>query len=191
MDTKKLILEALRKKPKRVYEYGCVMVYLNLDENDWNKIQDMIDEDDLYLGDKESGTDGGFGRELDPHVTILFGIHDDVPDEDVELRIKEIKKPEVELQKVSTFENELFDVLKFDVKSKDLHEYNKKFKELPHTTSYPNYHPHATICYLKKGMGEKYKKKLSEIDAIVVTPDKIVYSKPNGKKKNYKIDVKD
>jgi 2'-5' RNA ligase len=167
------------------------MIGLDLDGNEWNNIQDMIDEEDLYLGDKESGTDGGFGRELDPHVTILFGVHHDVPDEDVESRIEQIKKPEVELQKVSTFENELFDVLNFDVKSKDLHEYNKKFKELPHTTSYPNYHPHATICYLKKGMGEKYKKKLSEIDAIVVTPDKIVYSKPNGKKKKYKINVKD
>jgi hypothetical protein len=39
-------------------------------------------------------------------------------------------------------------------------------------------------------MGEKYKKKLSEIDAIVVTPDKIVYSKPDNTKKNYKINDK-
>lgn len=187
MNIKQKIREALFKKPKRVYEYGCVMIGLKLDDNEWNNIQDMIDEEDLYLGDKESGTDGGFGRELDPHVTVLFGIHADVPDQDVEKYINECKKPELELQKISTFENELFDVLKFDVNSPDLHKLNELFKNLPHTTSYPNYHPHATICYLKKGMGDKYKKKMKDIDPIIITPNKILYSKPDGTKKSYKI----
>lgn len=187
MNLKKKVREALLKKPKRVYEYGCVMVGLDLDGKEWQTIQDMIDEDDLYLGDKESGTDGGFGRELDPHVTVLFGVHADVPDKDVETLIDKCKKPELNLQKISTFDNELFDVLKFDVESPDLHKLNKLFTTLPHTTSYPNYHPHATICYLKKGLGEKYKKKMKDIEPIVVIPNNILYSKPDGTKKTYEL----
>ena len=187
MNIKQKLREALVKKPKRVYDYGCVMVGLDLDGNEWDNIQKMIDEEDLYLGDKESGTDGGFGRELDPHVTVLFGVHDDVPDEDVEALIDKCKKPELELQKISAFENELFDVLKFDVKSSDLHKLNELFKTLPYTTNYPDYHPHATICYLKKGMADKYKNMMKDIEPIIATPEKILYSKPDGTKKSYKI----
>jgi 2'-5' RNA ligase len=187
MNIKQKLREALQKKPKRVYEYGCVMVGLDLDGNEWSNIQEMISDEDLYLGDKELGTDGGFGRELDPHVTVLFGIHADVPDEDIEVLIDKCKKPELELQKISTFDNELFDVLKFDITSPDLHKLNALFTKLPHTTSYPDYHPHATICYLKKGMADKYKKKMKDIEPIIVTPKEILYSKPDGKKKHYKI----
>ena len=32
---------------------------------------------------------------MDPHVTILFGIHKIVPDEEVEELIKDVKKPDV------------------------------------------------------------------------------------------------
>jgi hypothetical protein len=48
------------------------------------------------------------------------------------------------------FENELYDVLKFDVKrEKSLFDCNKDLMKFPHTTDYPDYHPHLTISYLK------------------------------------------
>ena len=184
MDIKNKLREALLKKQKRKYDYGCVMVGLDTDSKDWNKIQTQIDEDDIYFGD---GTNGGFGRELDPHVTILFGLHADVSDKEIEERVTDIKKPEITLQKISAFENELFDVLKFDVESPDLHKLNKKFSELSHTTDYPNYHPHATICYLKKGESKKHIKELSTIEPILVSPNEILYSKPDGSKKSFQI----
>jgi len=68
MNLKKTLRKALLKKQKRVYDYGCVMVGLDIDNQEWNQIQDAIDEDDIYFGD---GENGGYGRELDPHVTIL------------------------------------------------------------------------------------------------------------------------
>jgi 2'-5' RNA ligase len=184
MNLKKKIREALLEKQKRVYDYGCVMINLSLDEKEWNHIQEMIDEDDIYFGTEE---DTGYGRELDPHVTALYGIHADVPDEDVEEVINGFIKPEVKLQKISAFKNEKFDVLKFDVESPDMHGMNEMLKELPYTTEYPNYHPHATICYLKNGAADKYIKKLSDIEPIIVTPDTVVYSKPDGSKKKYKL----
>lgn len=188
MDIKNKLREAFIKKPTRKYDYGCVMVGLGLDKDKWGSIQDLIEDKDLYNG--EEGKEGGFGRELDPHVTILFGVHEDVPDEDVEKLINGIKKPVLELQKISTFENKDFDVLKFDIKSDDLHKLNTKFKTLPHTSDYPDYHPHATICYLKKGLAEKYLKKMKDIEPITVEPNEVLYSKPNGVKKEYPIGKK-
>lgn len=185
MNLKQKLREELFKKSKRKYDYGCVMVYLNLDGDKWTDIQKMIEDKDIYNG--EGDTEGTFGRELDPHITILFGIHADVPDEDVEKYIEKIKTPEIELNKISIFENELFDVLKFDVKSDDLHELNKDFKKLPHTSDYPNYHPHTTICYLKKGLGKEYMKKMKDVEPIQIDVDKIVYSKSDGSKKEYSL----
>lgn len=185
MNIKKALREALTKKPKRQYDYGCVMINLNLDTKEWNNIQEMIDDKDIYNG--EEGEEGGFGRELDPHVTVLFGVHADVPDEDVETLIDKVTTPEIEMQKISSFTNKLFDVLKFDIESEDLNKLNEMFKTLPYTSDYPDYHPHATICYLKKGKAEKYVKKMADIDPLNVKPSELTYSKPNGKKKNYDI----
>jgi 2'-5' RNA ligase len=187
MDIKKALREALEEKakPHRKHVYGCVMVYLKVDEKEWEALQSKIDEKDIYNG--EEGAEGGFAREYDPHATILFGLHDDVPDEDVEKVIDAMTEPDIEMQKISSFNNEQFDVLKFDVESSDLNKYNKEMSKLPHTNKFPDYHPHVTIAYLKKGTAAKYVKEFAKIKPIEVEVDKIVYSKVDGSKKNYKI----
>jgi tRNA pseudouridine-54 N-methylase len=121
-----LLAEGENKRNK----FGCVMIYLNVDKKDWKKLQDAIDEEDLYL---PKGEEDFFGREPNPHATILFGLHNDIPDEDIEEEINKIKFPKIQLGKVSSFTNEKFDVLKFDIKSEDLNKLNKKFSEFPHT----------------------------------------------------------
>ena len=179
---KALLTEAEKKDHK--HEYGCLMVYLNVNEESWKELQDMIDEDDLYT---EEG-DSSYGREVEPHVTILYGLHDDIEDEDIEEDIKEIKEPKIAFKSISSFDNPKYDVLKFDVDSKDLTKLNKKFKEYPFTSNFPDYHPHATTCYLKPGKAEKYIKKLNEFlkdNELEINPSKIVYSKANGSKKEY------
>lgn len=177
---RKALLEAKTEKNNK-YDYGCVMVDLNVDKNTWKDFQDKVDDDDIY---HEEGN-AGYGREMEPHVTILYGIHADVPDKEVEDMIDAITKPTIELQKVSSFDNEKFDVLKFDIESEDLNRLNKLFKELPHTSTYPDYHPHATICYLKPGLAKKYIKKFKGIDSLETKTSKVIYSKPDGTKKNY------
>lgn len=186
MNIRQMVRKALLKEGRHSIsnDYGCVMIFLNVDSKEWDAIQDVIDEDDLYLG--EEG-ESGFGRESEPHATVLFGIHADVPDTDVEELIDDVKTPSISLDKVSSFNNEKFDVLKYDVESEDLHKLNKEFKTLPHTDTFPDYHPHATIAYLKKGKAEKYIKILNDKKAISVEPDKIVYSKTDGEKKEYKL----
>ncbi len=176
---KALLTEAEKKDHKR--EYGCLMVFLDVGKKDWKELQDLIDEDDLYT---EEG-DSSYGREMDPHVTILYGLHDDIKDEDIEKDIKAIKEPKIAFKSISSFNNDKFDVLKFDVKSEDLNKLNKKFSEYPNTNKFPDYHPHVTIAYLKAGKADEYIKKCKSLVDMEMEPSKLVYSKPDDTKKNY------
>tara|TARA_R110000772_G_scaffold17946_3_gene50056 strand:+ start:182166 stop:182729 length:564 start_codon:yes stop_codon:yes gene_type:complete len=177
---KNLITEA-----NNSHSYGCVMHYFDAKESTFKKAQKIIDEKDLYLGTDD---DPGYGLETEPHVTVLYGIHADVPDEDVEEKINDFTQPEVMLKDISIFDNadKGFDVVKFDITNKDLNQMNKDVAKLPHTTDYPDYHPHITIAYVKAGEGQKYVQTLSDSEQVSIKPNKIVYSKPDGSKKTYK-----
>lgn len=179
----KLRVALLKEGAHKANEYGCVMLYLGLDKSKWKELQDQIDEKDLYLPKNETG----YGKETDPHVTILYGLHEDIPYEKIEAEINKIKEPEIKLGKISLFTTDDFDVLKFDVISEDLHKYNKQFTKFPHTNDFPKYHPHCTIAYVNKGTAKDYISKLNKVAEIDVTSEKIVYSMADGKKKNYKL----
>jgi len=181
MNIKNKLRTALLKEGSVKNKYGCVMVYLSIDKDKWNTFLDSIDDDDIYY----EGDD--FGLETEPHVTILFGLHSDVPDADVEEIIDEIGNPEITMKGISIFENEKYDVLKFDVDSPALTKLNERFKTLPHTSNFPDYHPHMTIAYLKVGKGKEYIDKLSKLKTPEFESDKIVYSKVGGSKKNYNL----
>jgi len=155
------------------FDYGCVMLYLDVDEKSWNSVTSIIDKEDIT----------GDGLETDPHSTMLFGIHADVPDTDVEKIISELKPISIKLTNISLFENKDYDVVKFDVESDGMVESNKLFSELPHTNDHPDYHPHTTIAYVKSGNGHKYVRKLK--NPIVLKSNRVVYSKTSGEKKEY------
>jgi 2'-5' RNA ligase len=168
------------------HDYGCVMLYFDINKTAWNKFQDMIADDDLYI--KEG--DLSYGREDTPHVTILYGLHADIPDSTIKELIDEMEGPTLNLKKISIFENEEYDVVKFDIigdSKKRLSKMNAKFAKLPHTTDYPDYHPHSTIAYVKKGKGKQYAKTISSDDVITVSPKEVAYSKADGSKKKYKL----
>lgn len=173
-------------KKNRKNEYGCVMLFLDVNKKDWKNLEQLIEKDDLYI----DAEDDSYGFEKDPHITILYGLHEDVPLKDVESLINDIKEPKFELKKVSSFNNDKYSVLKFDVDGKDLHELNSKFRKLPHTNSYPDYHPHSTISYIKPDKIDKYIKIFNDYlkdNDFEYSIDKIVYSMVDGTKKNYKI----
>lgn len=179
---REVLLEAEKKDHKR--EYGCLMIFLDIAKKSWKELQDKIADEDLYTKEDDSS----YGRENEPHVTILYGLHGDIEDKDIEVDINEINEPKISFKDISTFDNDEFDVLKFDVKSGDLTKLNKKFSDgYPNTNKFPDYHPHATIAYLKKGTGKKYAKELKEFVDIAIKPEKIVYSKVDGSKKEYKL----
>lgn len=171
----------LETKKEKVNDYNCLMLYFKFDN--WDNIQEVISDTDLYIDPK----DPSYGREEEPHVTLIYGIHD-IPDSDIVEDIKNISKPSIKFKKVSNFENDNFDVLKFDVESEDMIELNNFFKsKYPNTNSF-DYHPHCTIAYLLPGTSEKYFDKINLNQEF--TLDKIVYSKIDGSKLNFKFNEK-
>lgn len=149
------ILEAYREMylleaQKDTTQYGCLMVYL--DEAIANKrhkyISDNIPDNVLYEIEMDS---------TPAHITVLYGFHDD------EVTIEEItefvnmtvkRNIEARLLKISRFDSADYDVLKVDVSSYDLEQLNGQLRNYFDgrvTIQFPNYHPHMTLAYLKKG----------------------------------------
>jgi len=108
----------------------------------------LIPESALY---KEGGE---YGRETEPHVTVLYGL-------DPNISIKEVRKTlsGAEIPKsvvgfgVSFFENDSkFDVAKMEIISpKSLWRLNELLNSLPTPgKTFPDYKPHITLAYTKK-----------------------------------------
>lgn len=96
------------------------------------------------------------GREDEPHVTVLYGLHNDDP-KAVEALLNGETPISVNLaSRMSLFSNPDCDVLKIDITSPDLEKLHKKLLALPNSNEYPEYRPHATIAYLAPGMGVRY-----------------------------------
>ena len=181
--------ESVNEAKSHKYEFGCVM--LNFKVDDWKKdVLSIIDEDDIY-------DEPGFGLEDKIHVTVFFGIKPDKtePNEVKEMVLEsdiDIDK-EYLLENISIFENnDDYDVVKFDVKKcrekgddellncTDLKKLNKLIKdEFPNKQDFPDYVPHVTIGYVKRGKGKKYIQKLDK--PIIAKPSKLTYSYPSEK----------
>lgn len=128
-----------------------------------------VDENDL----------GDDGRELEPHVTVRYGLETDEAGE-VAQTVSGWGPVGYTLGSVSLFagkdSGKDYDVVKVDVDSDDLRRLNKKLADLPHTDTHPEYRPHSTVAYVKAGLGEKYLKKFTDPLNVTGTADSIVFS---------------
>lgn len=132
------------------HEYACLMADITdaLKERilAWNFAN--IPDADLY-------TEEGHGRELKPHVTLKYGLLD----EDPEMFFKDLPNKPITftLGAVSRFDtNPEYDVLKIDVTSPELSELHKLISDkYPNEDSFPEYQPHLTLAYVKKGAGKQ------------------------------------
>lgn len=177
--------ELIKENSQSTYDYGCVMLYFTFSEMD--KIHSLISPTDIYTEDGDST----FGLEDEPHTTLLYGLHEGVADMDVDKTLSEYTYYTCKIHTPSLFENQKYDVLKFEVVGDNLHETNADLKRFPHTTSYPDYHPHLTIGYLKPSMGKKYVNMLNKagLNEFRLAPQYGVYSKPNGSKTKIKLNL--
>ncbi len=167
----KRFFEFILEKVK--YEFGCVM--LDTPIKNWDKICSLIDLDDLYTKEGES-----YGIQNDPHVTLLYGIESSVDIEDIKEIISKIDPIEIRVDSIDFFENDEFDVVKFSVaNSSKLQKAHDLLSELPNQNKFPDYNPHITIGYVKKGMGKKYKK---EFNRVLGTFKKVKYTESGGQK---------
>lgn len=96
----------------------------------------------------------GDGRETDVHVTVLYGIMSK-DRADVEKFLPKGVVP-VELGAISRFDTaDEHDVIKIDVESDELHEIHEEMKDgVENDDEHPEYKPHVTIAYVKKGSGK-------------------------------------
>jgi hypothetical protein len=170
-------------KETNKHEYGCLM--LDVPFQNWQKVLSRISKEDLY----EEEDDDSYGLETEPHVTVLYGLHEEVEDEKLIDFVKEFCKSspiEIQISKMGVFKNSKFEVLKFDVESSTLKSLNKQISEnFPYTTKFPTYEPHITIAYLKKGTCQKYLKELKE--PVSKSLKTFVYSKVDGSEPKFKI----
>lgn len=170
-------MEATQQK----YEYGCAMLYFNFPT--LKILHQAIDPADIYT---EDGT-RSFGLEVEPHVTLLYGLHDGVTADQVKKIVNRFPYGKCRFYNASLFEND-YDVLKFRVEGLNLHTSNKMLKELPHTSTFPNYQPHLTVGYLKQGTGKKYTEMFEHLE-FEAMPTYVVYSAADGTKHTLSIEL--
>ncbi len=96
------------------------------------------------------------GVEDDPHVTLKYGIQSDDP-EPVRALLAGRGPITFTLGQTAVFETPDYDVLYVAVQSEDLKRLNTLVgKVLAVTDTQDAYVPHATVAYLKPGLGKKY-----------------------------------
>jgi len=174
-------LQFIKEEADHKHEYGCVM--LGLDCPNWKEITGMIHPDDVY----HHPTDDSYGIEENPHLTLLYGIHSDVDDKQVEDVINKFKGQNLSLDilGIDSFTNKDFDVVKFKVNpTSELKALNQELSKLPNSNQYPDYKPHITISYVKPGTAQKYLNPNKKFDFKIKG---VEYSKASGEKINYPI----
>lgn len=94
--------------------------------------------------------------EMRPHVTIKYGLHTQDASQ-VEELLSGVGPIVLELGKTAIFEGEEYDVLYAIIKSPELVVLNAYLSSrFEVTDTHPVYQPHATIAYLRPGLGKNY-----------------------------------
>lgn len=165
---------------------GCVYdkssTQFQFDDEVADKVKDYsarIPDEYIYTDDN----DDSFGREDDIHTTVLYGLKDEQPDE-VDALMKSVEPFEVKLGDISYFEPEdkPYDVMKVDVEGDDLHALNGLLqKSVEFDTDFPEYKPHCTVAYLKKGF-PKDEVDTKMFNGLTQPVNEIIFSSSNGTK---------
>ena len=122
------------------------------------------------------------GREMDPHITVKYGLHTSDPAE-VECVLKEYGPIEVTMLAVEKFESDDYDVLYVGADSDKLHDLNALITaKLECTDTHPEYMPHATLAYVKKDIADKLVGD-EFVKGRKFVVDRVVFSRPDGTKK--------
>ncbi len=98
------------------------------------------------------------GREESPHVTVRYGLLNQSPNE-IKKLVRNFGPLSVRIGKLSVFpatDDHPFDVVKAEITGESLVKLHHLLGRLPHKDSYPEFKPHATIAYVKPGLGANY-----------------------------------
>lgn len=177
MKSNKIVIESHKN------DYGCVMVSFDFPEI--KQLHRVINPNHIYI----DPNDDDYGLETNPHVTLLYGLHDVITTEDIKQVFTNVFFGKCRISNPSVFEMGQYDVLKYDVMGDGLVEANTQLRRFPYTNEFTDYHPHLTIGYLKPGYGNQYAKSLKG-SQYILTPTQGIYSKMDGSKEVFNIIVK-
>lgn len=127
---------------------GCLMFYPDIDINDWvNGIRKLVPN---HIVEE---------YEFEPHLTVLYGFDDSkINIAKLQYIVNEFINDNpisIKADRIGVFSNEM-DVIKVNVEdlNGNLTRLNKLIKsEFEYQNDYPDYKPHITIAYTKKGSG--------------------------------------
>lgn len=142
----------------------------------------IITDDMLYFDPDEPGD---YGREEELHVTIKFGLTESYTKEQMAKMLRGTHPFVMTVRGMDIFQNPKFDVVKFNVDGPELHRLREIFDRLPNVDEHPVYHPHMTLAYLKPGLGERFKGRVTK--AVSSIPVSHIKYSDRGKKSLYKL----
>jgi 2'-5' RNA ligase len=120
----------------------------------------------------------GDGREDNTHVTVRYGFPADVTAADVARVLGDTEPVAMRLGKIGFFAGDDADVVFVEIESPDLRKLHAKLAKLPHTDTHDEYRPHATVAYVKPGLGRVYADQIPAVDLDWVV-DGLEYKTPN------------
>lgn len=148
-------VKPVEKEAQQQVEYPYSSTQFNLPKDVAQKIVEWsvknIPKEDLF--EDESNR---YGRELESHITLLYGLTTDEADEVIEI-LKNESKIKVKFGKTKYFNTKLGqDVINIPVQSNDIMRLHEKIKKLDHETLQEEYVPHVTVAYVKEGLGKNF-----------------------------------
>lgn len=164
--------------------YHCLL--LNLEDSGkeflekFRKIQTLINPVDVYNDEHNK-----FGIECIPHVTILYGLNEITEFPKIRKFFQNFGPLQFNIGKIGSFRNDdkPYDVLYLNIISSNLENLHYELRNNFHYhTDHPNYNPHMTLSYIKKGSCNSIDNidcDLTDNNCIV---NSIILSKASGEK---------
>ena len=133
-----------------------------------------VNSEDLHPTEKQDDA---------PHITVLYGLHKNSP-KPVKDLLESIGSIKASISVMDIFQPEGrdYDVLVHRIDSPELSQLNLLLKQLPFSSDFSFYSPHITICYLKRGAGQKYINSASGLEGLPIEFNNIIFSSKGGKK---------
>ena len=163
------------------YSYSNTQVQLpdELRERFLIESNKLVHNKQLYSADQ--------GREDNPHITLLYGIHSDKPPLELINLIETYPQFPILFGNISLFKgvdnNNPFDVVKVNIHCTDLHVLNQGVRDsVEYTSTYPDYVPHATIAYVKPDSCD-YLDNNPVFKGLSFICDRILFSSSDGSKR--------
>lgn len=158
-------------------EYGCLMAMVEPTRGPHiiKFGRTVIPQQILYT----DPNDPSYGYDDEPHCTVKYGFTPDLTRPQLASVLQGIKPFFITLKGLTQFQNEMYDVVKFDVEKNDiLTELRNRCDCHKNEDKYPDYKPHMTVAYVKKGMFPHIKEGMN----LKVPITRFKYSGQDGKK---------